>query len=73
MCCDSAWLGDHEDAAVNRISQLSSALSNLTLETVELLQVCTNHALLITLTRTACIYRSGVRLSVCLSGKWMKI
>ena len=30
---------DEEDAAVRRISELSGALSNLTLDTVELLQV----------------------------------
>ncbi len=35
----SAWLQDHEDALVDRISQRSGAIANLTLETVEELQV----------------------------------
>lgn len=35
----SAWLKDPEDYIVNRISQLSKAMSNLSIETVEELQV----------------------------------
>jgi len=35
----SAWLGDIEDNLIARLSKKSGALSNLTLDTVEHLQV----------------------------------
>jgi len=37
--CYSAWLKDEEDIAIQRVSELSGALANLTLDTVEMLQV----------------------------------
>ena len=39
LSCDSAWLKDEEDPLIRSISLKSAALSNLTLTTVEELQV----------------------------------
>jgi hypothetical protein len=38
----SAWIGDDEDPLIDRLSQRTSAMNNLTLDTVELFQVTPN-------------------------------
>ena len=39
MVCFSAWLGDHYDPLIARVSRRAAGLSNLTLDSAEEMQV----------------------------------